>query len=189
MKSKKYRIFIAINLSSKIKRKLSGLQKKWADLPAKWVDPQNLHITLAFIGHIKKPQIDKIKESVQKTLSAHHPFLVNFYQIDYGPKKKGIPRLIWAEGKKTKEMQSLKKDLDTALKKSIGFKPEKRPFRPHITLARIRKWEWKRIEPEDRPSIPVPVSLNCKVDSVEVMESKLKRGGPEYKVLESVSLK
>lgn len=186
---KKRRIFIAINLSSEIKQELSVFQEEWKDLPSKWVDPENLHITLAFLAYLKEPQIKKVGESIKKIAPSHNPFSIHFSEIDYGPKDKGIPRLIWVKGEKTEELQSLKKNLDTTLQKSIGFKPRKRPFRPHITLARIKKWEWKRIEPEDRPQIPVPVSLNHKVNSIEVMESKLKRGGPEYQVLESISLK
>ena len=46
---KRHRIFIAINLPNDIKKYLVGFEKKWLDLPAKWVNPENLHITLLFL--------------------------------------------------------------------------------------------------------------------------------------------
>ena len=67
-------------------------------------------------------------------------------------------------------------------------KPETRPYIPHITLGRIKQWEFRQIEPEERPKIEEEISLSFEVNSIEVMESDLKRGGAEYTVLESAPL-
>ena len=64
---------------------------------------------------------------------------------------------------------------------------EARPYSPHITLARIKTWEFRRLE--DRPEIDEPIDLTFEVNSFEIMESFLKRSGAEYEVLESISLK
>jgi 2'-5' RNA ligase len=71
----------------------------------------------------------------------------------------------------------------------VKFRPENKGFVLHITLARIREWEWKKIEPEERPEINEELDLIFTVESIEVMESELKRGGPEYTVIESHSFK
>ncbi len=52
----------------------------------------------------------------------------------------------------------------------------------------MKTWQWKQIEPEERPDVAEEINLNFEVDSIEVMESVLKRGGPEYTVLESYPL-
>ena len=65
---------------------------------------------------------------------------------------------------------------------------EKRGFSSHITLERIRQWEWRRIEPEERPEIEEEINLSFLVNSIKVMESLLKRKGPKYTILESANL-
>ena len=64
-----------------------------------------------------------------------------------------------------------------------------RGFVPHITLARINEWQWKSIEPEERPEVTEDIDLAFTVESIEVMESILRRGGPKYEILESCHLK
>lgn len=70
----------------------------------------------------------------------------------------------------------------------VGFSPENRAFSPHITLSRIRTWQWRQMEPEERPEVNKDISLSFEVNSIEVMESQLKRGGSEYTILESAQL-
>lgn len=72
---------------------------------------------------------------------------------------------------------------------ATNFVPEKRAFNPHITLARLNAFEWRAIEPEERPEINENIELPFTVESIELMESVLKRTGPVYTILESFSLK
>lgn len=182
------RVFIAINLPEKVKKRLVEFQKKWPQLPVRWVKERNLHLTLAFLGYLRDEEIVKICQIIKEISSGHSPFSINLTKTSYGPKDKGVPRLIWIEGKKSQELDLLKKDLEKLLRESIGFSSESRDFLPHITLGRIRKWDWKRIEPEERPNVSEYISLNFEVQSIEVMESHLKRDGAEYLILGSVPL-
>jgi 2'-5' RNA ligase len=118
-------------------------------------------------------------------------FLVNLKKIIYGPPKKMPPRMVWVEGEKSKEFTQLRNDLEKSLLTSdkVHFSPEDRAFSPHITLGRIRSWEFRQIEPEERPEVNEEINLSFEVNSIEVMESQLKRGGAEYAVLESAPLK
>ena len=183
------RIFIAVNLPENIKKELLLYQEKWPDLPIKWVKPDNLHITLVFLGSVKDQEILEIDKAVKEIAARHQPFSINLNRICYAPPKKIPPRMIWAEGQKVEELANLKQDLEKSLIDSgINFSLENRDFRPHITLGRIKAWEWKKIEPEERPEIDEEISLNFPVNSIEVMESQLKRGGAKYAILESVKL-
>jgi 2'-5' RNA ligase len=107
----------------------------------------------------------------------------------YGPPKKLPPKFIWAEGEKSEELSLLRQDLEDSLTERVKFVPENRVFAPHITLARINAWEWKGIEPEERPEINENLDLIFTVESIEVMESEMRKGGPVYTVIESHPLK
>lgn len=184
----RHRIFIAINLPQEIKKELTKFQSKWPELPARWTKPENLHITLAFLGYLSDEEVAKVCQITNEVASRHQPFSINLNKICYGPPKKMPPRMVWVIGEKSKPLSELKNDLENELSGKIGFQPENRAFSPHITLARIRKWEFKSIEPEDRPKVETDLFLSFEVSSIEVMESHLKRTGAEYTILESCPL-
>ena len=78
--------------------------------------------------------------------------------------------------------------MDSILEK-VRFRPDEgRGFAPHITLARILEWEFKKINPEEVPEINEDLDLTFSADSIEVMESEMKKGGPKYTILESHNL-
>jgi 2'-5' RNA ligase len=187
----KHRIFIAINLPEDIKKKLVDYQSKWPELPIRWTRKENLHITLVFLGYLNDEELLEICKVTKKVASQNPVFSVNLNKIFYGPPKKMPPRMVWAEGEKSKEFTSLIEDLEKSLMTSgeVHFSPEKRAFSPHITLGRVKTWEFRQIEPEERPEISEEISLNFEVNSIEIMESHLKRGGPDYAALESAPLK
>jgi 2'-5' RNA ligase len=176
---KNHRIFIAINLPENIKDELIGYK---VDLPAKWTKRNNLHITMSFLGNVSDEELFEVCQSVKEIAFRHDSFNIGFTNIVYNPSNNS-PKMIWAVGEKTKEFISLKKDIDDVLGNS-----ENKGFNPHVTLARIRKWDWQRIEPEERPEIEQNIDLSFSVKSIEVMESFLKKGGPEYVMIESYKL-
>ena len=180
---KKKRIFIAINLSENIKKSLANHQKDWPELPAKWTKQENIHITLVFLGDVLDEEIPDIYKLVKEMVSKYNSFDISLNKICYGPLDKKPPRMVWALGQEVKELSSLKMELD----RGLGIS-ENRRFTPHITLARIRKWDWRKIEPEERPEIDQDINLSFPVDSIEIMESKLKKGGPDYQELSSFNL-
>ncbi len=185
----RHRIFIAINLPNEIKRDLAGYEGKWPDLPARWIRPENLHITLAFIGYVSDEEVVNICEVAKKAVAEIEPFSIGLNRIIYGPPKKNPPRMVWLEGEKSEELKNLQERLENDLSEIINYSPENRSFKSHITLARIKEWEFRRIEPEERPIIEEDVSFNFDVGSIEIMESDLKRGGSEYTILESIPFK
>ena len=182
----RHRIFIAINLPENIKKKLFEYQKKWPELPVHWTKPENLHITLAFLGYLKDEELVEICKITKEVASRNTSFEVRLNKISYGPpqlRSGQAPRMIWAAGEKSEEFTALKNDLDKLLASSEG-----RQFSSHITLGRIRQWEWRWIEPEDRPEVEEEINLQFPVNSIEIMESVLKRGGPKYNIIESINL-
>lgn len=183
------RVFLAINLPQDIKKILSEFKSKFSEIPAKWVEPKNLHLTLVFLGYLKESYLQNVIEITKNVSSSYSPFSLKISKVSFAPPKMKIPRMIWAYLEKSKELFELEKDLKTKLiENKIPFLKEEREFFPHITLARIRKWEFLRQDPEEKIEINEELDLSFDVNSIEVMESKLKRPSPEYFVLASFKL-
>lgn len=113
------------------------------------------------------------------------PFELVFKKITYGPIGKKPPKMIWLEGEKSKELFALKRSIDNALAQAVNFKPETRAISPHITLARLKMMEFRVMEQEEVPEINENIEISLIVESIEIMESQLKRAGPVYSVIES----
>jgi len=184
----KHRVFIAINLPEKLRKFLIDYQNQWKNLPVRWVNPNSIHLTLVFLGYLSDEEIGKVCQNIKEVGPKHYPFSISFTNIGYNSIQKEIPRLIWVTGEKSEELIFLKNDVEKSLSESIGFSPDNRGFIPHITLGRVKKWSWMKIEPDERPNVSQDISLNFEVKSFEVMESELKRMGPKYTILESVTL-
>lgn len=187
----KHRIFIAINLPENIKNKLSSYEIKWPELPIRWTKKNNIHITLIFLGYLSNDELLEVCKMTKEVVSQNSSFSINLKKVYYGPPKKMPPRMIWAEGEKSEELGKLQKDLENVLLTSSvkGIESEVRPYTPHITLGRIKTWEFRQIEPGERPEVNEQIDLSFEVNSIDVMESELKKGGPNYTILESCPLK
>ncbi len=186
----RHRIFIAINLSKKIKGKLQNYQEEIensfnsldCENPIGWTKEYNLHITLVFIGDVFTQDLAEVCQAAGTAAENQTSFEVNLNRICLAPPNKS-PRMIWLSGGKNQELETIKNSLEKALLGSSSA-----PLLPHITLGKIRQWQWKQINPEEMPQIDKEISLDVPVDSIEIMESELKRGGPQYTILESIKL-
>lgn len=195
--NKLHRIFIAINLPPNLQRYLADLGSQWSDLPANWVRSENLHITLNFLGNANDEEVIEVCQATIDIAKRHSPFEILLDRVVYGPQsniKSGLrpPRMVWAMGEKSQEIGNLQKDLQTSLFEFSGARYQENDqgyaFRPHITLARVIQTEFRRMEPEEIPAINEKINKIFMVESVEVMESELRRGGPIYTILESAKL-
>lgn len=183
----KRRIFIAINLPPKTKDWLVQFQDQYCELPVRWTKAENLHLTLTFIGYVTDEQMLEICAVARQAVSEVEPFFIQFKKITLGPPGKP-PRLIWLEGQPSPALAELKSRLEKLLLEGeTGFaKAEVRAFSPHITLARINMEQWRNLP--QKPTINEAFEAQIPVNSIEVMESDLRRGGAEYTILESCPL-
>jgi len=106
--------------------------------------------------------------------------MINLERIILGPPDK-TPRIFWVQGEKSEELGKLQGDLEERIEQRHGGR---HAFRPHITLARFKyplvKSLPQKVDDEFKAQIPV--------ETIEVMQSNLKRSGAEYSVLESIEL-
>jgi 2'-5' RNA ligase len=138
MVEKKIRSFIAFDIEdSSIKDQFINVQnaliKAGADV--KLVEPQNIHITLRFLGEISEALIEKVKNEISNI--DFKSFDVEFKGLGAFPSFNRI-NVIWVGIKKgEKELKELFNQLENRLRK-IGFSPDPKGFSPHITIARVK---------------------------------------------------
>ncbi len=168
------RIFVAVNLPKEIKESLEKAKEPFEEGAVRWVKKENLHITLLFLGDIKEEGVDDIYKKLKDLLKQEKSFFLETKKIEYDNIYN--PRLIWVVLKENKGLEQIARSLGNV------------KFKPHITLARIKAWAFKAIEVEERPVIEKAINLSFSIDSIEIMESILKKTGPEYKVLKSIKL-
>lgn len=131
--------FLALALPTETKE----LLYKWREmleprLPFKsWVHPEDLHITLAFLGgQASFKQLTAIKKEMPEIAKQHENITLQFNGLGiFG--KSDSPRILWAGVEESQLLRALQKDVYQACT-DLGFTLDKRPFTPHITMA--RKW-------------------------------------------------
>jgi len=136
--SESIRSFIAFDLDNEaVLRKITDAQnllvKTGANL--KLVKPENIHITMRFLGNITPPMVDKIFEEMKKVQFI--PFDVKIQGVGVFPHLR-YPRVVWVgitEG--ADQMRSIFSQLEPRLGK-LGFAPDRKGFSPHLTIARVR---------------------------------------------------
>ena len=144
----------------------------------KWVDPESMHITLCFLGDTNEDKIPGLKDETEKAVSFFPPLKLTFHGCGIFRNFRD-PRVIWFGLEKNELLKDLKKSLDNTIE-PFGFIPDKREFRPHLTMARI-KWIRDISVLEDLIDAykdePVLVS---EISEVIFYESILKPDGPVY---------
>ena len=128
------RLFIAIEIPEEIKEHISKIQEKMdtAKNKIRFVNKDNIHLTLKFLGEVQPNKVDDIKNNLKKI--TFKPFSAVLDNIGVFPSESYI-KVIWIGLKPEEPILELQKTIDEALKKM--FKKEKN-FKPHLTVARVK---------------------------------------------------
>jgi len=185
----KIRAFIAIQIEDTIKGPLGDLIKtlKHSGADIKWVRPENLHLTLKFLGNIDREQVTAISDHLDAAGNGHVPFSFSLIGTGAFPDLRR-PRVIWTGLRGYEPILKIFKDIDTLMERE-GFPREKRPFSPHITLGRVRSLQGIDKLLEELVKYKGAGFGTQTVDSLHLMKSVLKPGGPEYSLLHAAPLR
>jgi len=176
----KKKIFIEIGVPDQVRKRLTKKVAPWVDLPVKWSKEEGLHVTVVFVGFVDESVVPDICEKVSMACQKMESFDLNFDKILLSPDPQN-PRIVSFIGPASERL----KQLNGLVEEALGtHKQDRKEFRPHITLGRIRKLKWDELDPT--PGIEEKYSAVISVDSVSVMESK--GGGAEYVLLEECPL-
>jgi 2'-5' RNA ligase len=178
------RLFVALEIPSAVRENLSELLKSLRSMSPqiRWARPENLHVTLKFIGEVSEARLAGIRGALVG-VGSHQPVTLEFRGLGFFPNEKH-PRVFWAGIDASPNLKTLAADIDAATEK-LGIPVEKRPFSPHLTLARF---ESPRLPEKLRASIQENVGCDfgaLRTNRFHLIESKLKPSGAEYTTLES----
>ncbi|WP_066636580.1 RNA 2',3'-cyclic phosphodiesterase [Desulfolucanica intricata] len=185
------RLFWAVNLPVDIKAKLVDLQRQLTKVRAdvKWVEEENFHLTVKFLGNVEPVKVPAIFEQVKKEVAGVGAISLEIQNLGVFPQQ-GMPRVLWVglQGEKDK-LIAMHNHVQKALI-TLGFAPEGKPFSPHLTLGRIRspRKTQKLLEEITCLNNQNRVIGNVLVKTLDLMESELTRQGPVYSILGSIKL-
>lgn len=187
------RLFWAINLPAQLKAKLAALQEKLkgVDADVKWVEEENFHLTLQFLGNVAAAKLTILTENMQKTLSGFPSFQLQLRGVGFFPNHRR-PRVFWTGvAGNLLALQQLQERVQKANLLS-GFPAEERDFRPHLTLARLRSNRGLNALLATVKELELSGTVTSvgefSVTSVDLMKSELSRRGSTYTLLVPVKL-
>lgn len=189
----KRRVFVAINPDERTIVEIGGLVRECrGKLPRgikrqiRFLPPENWHITLSFLGYQDEANVEKIEVALGETAKRFAPAEVGLESLVWGPLGRP-PRMIWllGDGETSKKLGEMKNSFEDLLgEKNVLFDRETRPFNAHITLARFDL----RL-PQPRPAIEKRAGLRFEAKSLDLVESRLERGGAKYEIVQEFPLK
>ena len=171
------RAFIAIPLSQNIKGYLYDIQKQFKECSvyAKWVNAQNIHLTLKFLGEVKEEKVPFIRDAIKETAVNSSVLRVNFTNCGFFPNTRS-PRVFFIATDKEAILQKIVYGLEEKLE-PLGFKREHR-FKSHITLARLKSK--KNISCLRAISKEIIIDKPFLVNSIILYKSTITQQGPIY---------
>jgi 2'-5' RNA ligase len=185
------RTFIAIDVDKTIRNRLVALQETLteADSAVKWVEPENLHLTLLFLGEVDERELHKVCRAVADVCQEHAAFPLSIERAGCFPNPRR-PRVLWVGvGEGAEQIGALHDDLELPLLELGCYRREERKYTPHLTIGRVK----------NEPSTDKLAQALAKrsawhggqttVREVHVMSSELSSDGPTYAVMSRAKLK
>ena len=188
------RAFIAICLDEPTRTAVAAEIERLRPLSraVAWVPPQNLHLTLKFLGNLSDGRLADVLLGIEEVASGRVPFSLALHGVGAFPGMEH-PRILWvgvAEG--ALEVRAFQSEVEAALGRRM-FAPESRPWHPHLTIGRVfdpRRWR-RDASPALRESIAHAATMRfgaLAVSRITLMRSELSPSGARYTELHSVSL-
>jgi RNA 2',3'-cyclic 3'-phosphodiesterase len=179
------RCFIAFDLPAPIKEELSQAQDSFKDcnLDAKWVKPQNIHMTLKFLGDVAEEKLDKIKEVITQVAQANMSLEADLTDFGFFPNQRK-PRVFFISTNKEAQLKAIARSLENKLE-PLGFEKEEK-FKSHLTLARIKSS--KNIEALLEKLEQIKIDSTISIKKITLFKSTLSSEGPTYEKIFSANL-
>lgn len=186
------RTFIAVEIPHELQRtiykKTSHLRDTIGAL-VRWVPPQNMHLTLKFLGNISPANVDILTQMIRAEADSCQPFIMQVGGLASFPSLKR-PRVIYIGLQAPAELEALHHGIESATMR-LGYVSEERAFSPHLTVGRVRQ----NISASDQQKIRraleetrIPALGTTRVDAVHLYNSDLKPAGSVYTRLYSALL-
>ncbi len=181
------RLFVAIELSSEVRESIAAFQEELKPQVSwvRWVRPENLHLTLRFVGEADPSKVQALTELLSQPLVGFGPFAFELQGFGCFPTPKRA-RVIWVGVNPVPaELRRLQSVAESSVRQ-LGVEPEMRPFEPHLTIARLKRPD---------PALAGIISASSgrsfgrlTVSELVLFESRLSPRGASYRVLKKLGL-
>jgi RNA 2',3'-cyclic 3'-phosphodiesterase len=152
-----------------------------------WVRPEGLHLTVKFLGECPESAVEAIGSALTGAAAGHQPVPVVVGSVGTFPNFRR-PRVVWMAVDGGGRLELLHHDMEVACVK-LGYEADGRPFRPHVTLGRVRDASGEGpLREMARAARACTFRDEALVTSVDLMASELSRGGSRYALLASARL-
>lgn len=188
------RAFIAADLPEDLRHALARvtqhLKSELKGVPIRWVPPENIHLTLKFLGEVSQRNLPFLIELLQGGVADQRPFEFGVGGLGAFPDIRR-PRVLWVGVKGPKELHDLHHAVESAMEK-IGYAREARPFEPHLTLGRVSRnaspEEVRRVS-ETLRAVQVGFLGSALVEEIYLYRSDLRPTGAVYTRLAAAPLR
>lgn len=188
------RIFVAVEISNEIRvriRELIGVfQNQLGDRAVRWVKPENIHLTLKFIGEMPRERLPDLERVVEQALSAIEPFEFRVRGANCFPSFERPRVLVVGIDDPNAQLSQIQSSIERGAAEA-GFARERRKFSPHLTLGRVRrrsaKAELEKISVTLREHRETEIG-NELVSQISIIRSELTPRGPKYTALKTIYL-
>jgi len=184
------RLFLAINLDLGVRRALldATVPLRVAAPTLSWVDESRLHLTLKFLGEQVADVVPRLSASVSDVAARHKRFSIKLSDIGAFPNFRRA-RVVWMGIERDPRLELLQHDVEVACQE-LGFDLEGRPFRPHLTLARVKeRTEADELRRLSRASKRIDFEEETGVESIDLMQSNPDRASVRYARLHAAPLR
>lgn len=181
------RLFVALPLPESARDEIAAVlgRMQGCEWPVRWVRDEGLHLTLKFYGEVVPERLDVIEESIRFAVAGTGPIPLRLDALGAFPNERR-PRVLWVGLDAPPALELLQDRLERQ-GEEIGFPPEGAPFRPHVTLGRVR--EGHRLPSGALASMDGSYQrLAFLATDVVLYESVLSREGPRYEARSTIPL-
>jgi 2'-5' RNA ligase len=188
------RSFIALEMPAEIQNAIahcSASLKNTLPKPLiRWVAPQNVHLTLKFLGDVSPANLKQLAETLKAEAASHGMFSISVGGLGAFPTPRRA-RVIWIGLEAPPALVALQRGLEAAAAQ-LGYATEERPFSPHLTIGRVGQ----NVSAADLQRIRIALDATrvgalgtLRVEAIHIFKSDLQPGGSVYTHLYALPLK
>jgi 2'-5' RNA ligase len=176
------RVFCAIELPdeirSRVAERIRRLRAEFSGVRASWEKPEKLHVTLKFLGDTEPARVEQLSLAASRAVASLEPFDLTIGEPGSFPPN-GQPRVLWLDIVDASGSLALMQHALETECAADGFPREPRPFKPHLTLARLRSPQGARELAATHRETPFEPQ-RFKVSELVLMRSELGPNGSRY---------
>lgn len=175
------RAFIAFNLPAAERARIAAAMVSLHDrpLPVRWTAADGLHLTLKFLGDIEGVEVSRLDDALREIGQQHDPLELRVGGLGAFPSLRRA-NVVWIGVQQEPELMELQAEVELAMSR-LGYGREQKPFRPHITVGRLRNGA--RAPDIERVVGDVAYESTVRVTTIDLMRSHLSQDGARYEPL------